>query len=688
MIDLQNHLTVDEKTAKAPNLCSRFTKQDLDRIGSHVWEGYNRDLLSRTEWFERTEASMNLALQVVEEKSFPWPNASNIAFPLVTIAALQFHSRAYPTLVGTTNVVQFRTIGKDPDATQLDRAVRVGQHMSYQCMEEDQGWEEVHDRLLINVPIVGCAFVKSQYNTTLGHNTTTLVLAKDLVMDYFAKSVESARRKTHVVPKYKNDIWEKVKLGAYRDVLGEEWYKGDASQPPLAPNDSEENRSGFRAPIPDIDTPYTFLEQHCWLDLDGDGYAEPYVVLVEEGSRCVVRIVARWDREEDVTRVGKEIVTIAATEAFTKFGLIPSPDGGIYDMGFGTLLSPLNHSVNTLINQLVDTGTMQNTAGGFLGRGAKIRGGTYTFAPLEWKRVDSTGDDLRKNIVPLPVRDPSNVLFQLLGMLVDYTNRVSGATEMLAGQNPGQNTPATNGNHMVEQGLKIYGAIFKRMWRDMKHEFKKLYILNTINLPTEKAYPGGTALREDYLGDPNRICPTADPNVVSDTMRIQQAMFLGERARMVPGYDLRKIEMNILRAAQVDAAESFYPGPDKVPPLPNPKAEAEKMKLQGIELKIRADAMQFSIQIMEEHELNQAKISQLQAAATNLLAQAQGVETGHQIAMIDAEIGAAKHRDEAQMGRLKMLMDIVKGAHEIEHQGRQLDIMAGKSSDAGSQAAA
>jgi chaperonin GroES len=196
--------------------------------------------------------------------------------------------------------------------------------------------------------------------------------------------------------------------------------------------------------------------------------------------------------------------------------------------------------------------------------GAKIRGGVYTFSPMEWKRIDSPGDDIKKNIFPLPVREPSEVLFKLLSLLIDYTNRISGATEMLAGENPGQNTKVGTTDHMVEQGLKIYTAIFKRVWRSMKEEFKKLYILNAIHLPARKVAPltGQMVLREWFLDDPNHIVPFADPNVTSDKQRVQQAITLSERARMVPGYNLELVERNLLSAMRVDSPEHLLPRPE------------------------------------------------------------------------------------------------------------------------------
>jgi chaperonin GroES len=688
MLRLDKHIRIDKETIESANLTARWEDSDLGRIGNHIWEGYDRDERSRAAWLHRNEAGMNLAMQIATEKSFPWANSSNVAFPLVTIAALQFHSRSYPAIISGTDVVRCRTTGVQPTEEDCQRAYRVSRYMSYQVLEEDPGWEEGHDRLLINVPIVGCAFMKTRFSAEKGHNASDLVLAKDLVIDYYAKSLEGAHRITQKITKYRNDIYTSVKMGVYRDVLEEAWYK-EGGRPELDSSSvtpQSDTRSGVHQPMSDAETPFTFLEQHCWMDLDDDGYAEPYVALIEEQSRCLVRLTLRCDTEMDVVRDDKKaIMFIRPLEAFTKYELIPSPDGGVYGMGFGTLLGPLNESVNTLINQLIDTGTMVNTAGGFLGRGAKIRGGVYTFSPLEWKRVDSTGDDLRKNIFPLPVREPSSVLFQLLGLLIDYTNRISGATEMLSGQNPGQNTAATTTEHMVEQGMKVYAAIFKRIWRSLKHEFKKLYLLNAIHLPSRKGYPGGEAMREDYLGDPNRVVPAADPNIVSDTIRFGQARLLAERATMVPGYDKDKVELNLLRAAQIDGYENYYVGAAKSPPGEDVKITVEKLKLQAKELEMKAkmqaqqaemekSAMEFAIQIQEQHELNEATISSLQAKATALLADAANEDTGHQIAAINSQIALAKMNDEKLKQRLETLLAGVRLEHEMHHDEAMVEI--------------
>lgn len=691
MLNLDHHITLNEKLIQSPNLCSEFGDADLDKIGVAVYEGYLQDKQSRTLWEKRTESAMDLAMQISKDKNFPWTNCSNVAFPLVTIAVMQFHARAYPALISGTDVVKCRVVGEDLDGKKGARADRISEHMSYQVLEQDSAWEEQHDNLLINVAVVGTSFIKSYYSGSKAHNVSELVSAKDLIVNYWAKSVEECDRKTHYIPLSRNEVHERVLRGTYRDVLEEPWYKEGVTNQQTTTQIKADTRAGTTVPQQDATTPIVALEQHCSLDLDGDGYAEPYIVTIEESSRRVLRIVARFDREADIERVQHgarkgEIISIKAVEYFTRYILIPSPDGGIYGVGFGILLGPLNESVNSLVNQLIDAGTMANGGGGFLGRGAKIRGGAYTFAPFEWKRVDSTGDDLHKSIVPLQVREPSGVLLQLLSLLIDYTNRISGSTDMMVGENPGQNTPAQTSQAMLEQGAKIYTAIFKRIWRSMKEEFKKLYLLNAVYMPMKQSFGenGGFGLREDYLGDPNVIVPVADPRITSEQQRLMQAQALKQAAMSTPGYNLQLVETRYLQALHIDGIQAVYPGPDKTPPLPNAKMQVEQMKLEGKKLALQAAQMEFVVKMEEEKKLNQAKIVELHAKAALALEQAGGIKTGHEIAAFEAAIGAMKAHDQNLTEHMKLIMEGIQNEQKTTN-GAGVPRLAGPSGDAGAE---
>lgn len=654
--DIPKKLTINRDVIQSPDLTDRFTSDELSCIGDHVFNGYKKDDASRYQWKRRNEAAMDLAMQVQRDKTFPWPGCSNVLFPLVTIAALQFSSRSYSNIIQGTNVVKYRVAGDDPTGELTLRAKRIGAHMSWQVLEQDKAWEEQHDRLLINLGIVGCNFIKSYFSPTRGHNANELVMARDLVLDYFAKSVESCARKTHVIPLYRNEIYERVRSDIFRDVLEEAWFTSVPSTTSGPETAQHDNRLGITPAQPDEDTPFRTLEQHRLLDLDHDGYSEPYIVTIEETSRKVLRITSRIEREEDVERtLSGKIRRIKAEEFFTKFGFIPAPDGGIYDVGFGTLIGPLNEAVNSGINQILDNGTMMNSNGGFLGRGAKIRGGVYTFAPWEWKRVDSTGDDLRKSLVQLPVREPSNVMFQMLSLLINYTDRMAGTVDTMVGENPGQNTKTGVANQTLEQGMQVYSSIFKRVWRSFKEEFSKNHQLNRQYLPERERFGdnGQVILQEDYKTDSEQIAPVADPRLLSDTQRLQQAQAMREASQQVPGYDIVEVERNFLQALRIDSIDRVYPGPDKVPALPNPKAQVEELKMKSKQMDFDHQKWLFVQQLQEDRRVNNAKIAQLEAQALKLMADAKASGASLQLDALKATIEALQVFNESLTARIQ-----------------------------------
>ena len=648
MLRLADKITLDASAIEAPNLTDKFTDADLESIGEFCNDSYQADIQSRETWLRRTKAAMDLAMQVQKDKNFPWPNCSNVIFPLITIAALQFHSRAYPALVSGTDVVKCKFYGTDPTGERQASADKISSHMSWQLLEEDETWEEQYDRALINVPIVGCAFKKTYFDGVKGHNVSDLVLAKDLVFNYWSKTVEDSPVKTHRIPFSKNDIYSRIMSGTFRDVSDMDWYKSDAPVPqPSEYSTAQDKRTGMEPPSnADSNTPYIICEQHCCIDLDQDGYAEPYIITFEETTKTVLRIVCRFDRPEDVTRdTDGDIISIDADEYFTKIPFIPSPDGGVLDIGFGVLLGPLTESVDTAINQIFDSGTLYNTSGGFLGRGAKFRGGVYSVAPYSWHRVDSTGDDLRKSMIPFPTKEPSGVLFQVLTMLIDYIERISGAVDITTGGNPGQNTPAQTSQSMIEQGQKVYSAIFKRIWRSMKMEFKKLFILNAKHLSaTSKTYYGGAddfVTQADYKQAGLNIIPVADPNIMSDQARLAQAQLLLQVAQNNPLYDQDEVNKRFLRAIKITDIDKVYKGTQNQPPQqPSEKMQVELLKAQIKTQDLTLKKLQFISSLVEQRRMNEAKIIEIYAQAKLLEEQAGGAQTDQDLAKFKAMIDA------------------------------------------------
>ena len=669
------------------NIAELLCKEDLATIGLTIVKDFENDLISRSSWEKRTEASLKLALQVAETKNFPWPNASNVKFPLITIAALQYHARSYPVLIDSDLPVKCRVVGDDKDGLRALRSTRVEQHMSYQLLEEDEDWESEMDKVLITQPIIGCAFKKTYYDPIRKHNISENVLAKDLVVNYWTKSLETANRVTHILQMSKNEIYERVARGLWCDVSEGRQQSFSSVMTGNGLQSAQDKAQGMSPPEPnDTSTPIEILEQHCHIDFDDDGYAEPYIVYVRRDNKTVARIVARYT-DADIERNDKDVIlSIKAEQYFTKYPFVPSPDGGFYDLGFGVLLGPLNESINTIVNQLVDAGTMSNTAGGFLSRGIKLRGGNYSFNPMEWKHVDTTGDDLRKGIVPLPVREPSQVLFTLLNLLINYGERIGGSVDILSGQNPGQNTPAETTRTMAEQGMKIFNGIFKRTHRSLKQEFRKLYRLNQIFVTDNTQYVSnaksqGIVLASDYDGPVTDVMPTADPSVTSDAQRVAQANVVAQRVAATPGlYNRYESEYTLLKAMKITNIDKILPdpkGPNAVPPPQNPKIQIEQMKMQAKQAESELAMKMGLLKLMGDAELNQAKIEKLKAEAEAIKV---GVATeGEKMRLqeINSQIALQRERREGILGSIETMNKVYSSMMEGGQQQPQAPMAGG-----------
>jgi len=555
------------------NIAERLDQEELDKIGREVVEGYKNDKQSRSKWEHQVKGYYELALQVAKEKSFPWPKASNIKFPLISTAAMQFGARAYPTLVPANGkIVQIKVFGADPENQKSARARRIASHMNYQLLVEMDDWEEDQDKLLFMLPIVGTAFKKTYYDASRKRNKSCLVFPQNLVVNYWTKSLEESYRITEVIFLNKNEIKEKKTRKVYLDA--------DIGEPVIEVELNEERRDQ-EPNVVDGATPYKILEQHTYLDLDDDGYFEPYIITVDLHSEKVLRIVARFKEENIDTDADGAVVYIKPDNYYTKFPFIPNPDGSFYDLGFGHLLGPINESVNTLINQLVDAGTIRNLQAGFLGKGIQIRKGEQRFQPGEWKQVNAIGDDLRKQIVPLPSNEPSKVLFELLGLLIQSGKELASIAEIFVGKMPGQNTPAYTTKETVEQGMKLFTAIYKRVYRAQSREFKKIYELNKYYLDPEVyvSILDEPVQQSDYMAPPDDLMPAADPTASSNTEK------MAKTEALFPLMQLGTINPMAVTMRMLDAMDETNPQELIIPPeqqqqKPDPKVEAEMAKTQ------------------------------------------------------------------------------------------------------------
>lgn len=574
---------------QSANLAEKLDDEELDKIGDECFRGFEDDDTSRKDWIMQTSEWLKLAGQLREDKTFPWPGAANIKYPLISTAAMQFSARAYPSLVPSDgSIVQTKVWGNDPDGTKNETGDRIGKYMSWQLMQDLDYWEEDMDKLLLQISVVGMMHKKTYYCKVTDKIQSTLVYPENFVVDYWATSLEDCERVSEILWMSANRVEEKKRSKEYLDIdLGS----------PQSPEASKLNQSTKMQKTVDWTTPYKIIEQHTWLDLNKDGLREPYIVTFDHTSKKVLRIQARYTKNGvKVDKKGKPIC-YEPVHYYTKFGFIPNPDGSYYDYGFGHLIGPLNEGINSILNQLIDSGTLSNMQVGFIGKGLRMKMGTQQFQPGEWKAVNATGDDLRKQIVPLPAKEPSSVLFQLLGMLVTSGKELASVAEIFTGKMPGQNTPATTTMATIEQGMKVFTAIYKRIYRSLAKEYKKVFKLNGYYLDedTYLAILGTKSINpQDFDPEVFDVCPTADPTATTQTEKLMKAQALMELMQAFgPALDPQKVLMRILQAQEQPNWQELIPGmqqtgqPAPVPKQPDPKIMAIQAKTQADQAKLQ-----------------------------------------------------------------------------------------------------
>lgn len=611
--DARRPLALDEILG-AENIADLLPEDTLNKIGQDVIRDYAIDLESRKKegWDDRNKSAMDAAMQVREVKDFPWSNASNVKYPLLTVSAIQFQARAYPAIVDGSNLVKGRVMGPDngipemgPDGQQAmapgddgqpqlvfkvqpgakrERADRVANHMTWQLLYRMDGWEEDTDRLLLMLPILGSVIRKTYFDPIAQTNASVMIPSEDFVINYWAKSIDAAPRFTHVLRYYPHEAREFIVTGIWHAV-------------PI-----DQDRDDEKAQNDDENALVRFYEQHRLLDLDEDGYPEPYIVTTTTDGK-IARIAASFTMEDVKAVKDKQtgettIASIKRERYFTKYGFIPAPDGSFYDIGFGFLLGDISASVNTILNQMIDAATLANSQGGFVGSGVNVKSGNMKFRVGEWKRVDVMGGTLRENIVPLQLPGPSAVMFQLLGMLIDAAKDITSVQDIMTG-GPTTAQTATTTMAQVEQGMKAFTGIFKRVHRAFTQELKILFRLNREFVDEEQYFAlsdtPGVVQKSDYQDKDLDMIPVSDPQIATDMQRMARAQYLAE-FNGNPFVNQQEITRRRLEAGNVNDIKGLMDVPSP-PPAPEVVAKGAELEIKKQEANARhitalADASQ------------------------------------------------------------------------------------------------
>lgn len=594
-----------------------LTDEQIATLGTKVVEDYERDDASRRDWKEKAcKAQDRAAQEKLEPKEYPWKSASNVSYPLLTVAALQFAARAYPAIVKNDEAVLIKVFGStptiDPQIQQIAntqepppnpqalqevmrarevvlahaqaaqrhrmkkaRAKRVGDYLNYKLFYEMEDWEGDTDALLHQLPIIGCGFRKVWYDHEAAECKSTYVSALRLVVSQDAKNLETAPRVTEEIPDvYPYQITSRQRAGQYRDVV----------LPSLGEDDQ---------------APRLFLEQHRLEDLDGDGVEEPYVVTVDKDSREVMRIEAAYSRQTvRINEASGRVVGFERFMPYEKYGFIPDLKGRFYDIGFGHLLDQMSEVINTAINQLIDAGHAQIAGGGFLSSGLRLQGAaqnqTIRFKPGEYRVVNAAPGQLQGSIYERTFPSPSPVAFQLLDMMLGAAKDITATKDVITGEAP-STAPVGTTLALIEQGLQVFVAIYKRVYRSLRGEFTKLYeAVGAYGDPEDYAEvvdDPDADLQADFSPEGKDIRPVSDPAAATKMQSIAKGQFLlGLTGR---GLNDTAIYMRALTAMEIDEPEELIPqGPPPGAELQQQAAQAKIAKDEGSAMKSQADAIQ------------------------------------------------------------------------------------------------
>ena len=444
-------------------------------LGKVVVEDFKNDKGLRSEWESNCAEVTKLFISAYSKKDFPWEGASNVMLPFITYATIQFQARAYTSIVTPKGLVKIKCFSKNPAV--LERAKRVEEFMNFQLLYGIPEFEEGFEKTLIQLPLFGSAFRKTTLDYRTGKPTSTFVSVFDVVVDPNARSLKEASRISHIIRPQLHELRRYVEVGAFtNDALD---LMSPSSETLVSEADiTVSDETGVS--MPQYHNTRTLIEQYRWMDLHGDGNPSLYMIVVDYETQKVLRMV-------DMKIVNANLEEVEHFNPFTHYVFIPNPVG-FYGLGFGVLLRGLNEAANTIVNEVIDAGSLANMQGGFISKTAGIKQADIRFKRGEFKVIDAYVDDLKKAIFSFDFKGPNTTLYSVLGLLYEYSQVVSSISETMTGQLPASDTPASTVLALIEEGRKVFSSIHKRIYRSFQNELKKLYILDRLFLPYVNYY--------------------------------------------------------------------------------------------------------------------------------------------------------------------------------------------------------
>ncbi len=535
------------------DLSEDLDEEDLRDISADVIENYNADKDSRGEWESMFERGFDLLGLKLEEGSEPFQGACTAVHPLLIESAVKFQSKATQELFPSGGPVKANILGAATPEKEM-QANRVQNFMNYQLTEQMPEYFDEFERMLFHLPLIGSAFKKIYYSSTFKRPVSEFIPIDQFYVSYYATDLRNADRYTHVIYKSPVELQQDIRAGVYKDVD--------------LPSPSQLSSSGFATKIDNIlgispsydsDPQYVLLEQHCYLELEEEGVACPYIVTVEEQSRQVLSIRRNYEQDDP----NKE-----KRSHFVHYRFVPG--FGFYGLGLIHFLGNLTMSATAAMRSLIDAGQFANLPGGFKAKGVRMVGDNEPIAPGEFKEVEATGIDLSRAIVPLPYKEPSSTLFQMLGFVTAAGQKFADSTEQVI-SDAASYGPVGTTMALLEASSKFFSAIHKRLHKSQRDEFRILAQIDHDYLPNEYPYEvpfeDRNIFKADFDGRVD-IVPVSDPNIPSNAHRMMLANMALQMAQQSPPgmFNIEELNRTILNAANMPNLEQILP--PKIEPQP------------------------------------------------------------------------------------------------------------------------
>lgn len=540
------------------NLADEMDEGDLTELVGDLINDFDDDISARKDWIQTYVDGLELLGMKIEDRTEPWPGACGVYHPLLSEALVKFQAETMMDTFPAAGPVKTQIIGKDtPDKTEA--AARVAEDMNYQLTDVMVEFRPEHERMLWGLGLAGNAFKKVYYDPSLQRQVSMYIPAEDVVVPYGASSLQTSGRVTHVMRKTPNEVKKLQAAGFYRDVdLGDPVDTFDDVEKKIA------ERMGFRA---SSDDRFKLLEMHVDIDLPGledtdedgneTGIALPYIVTIEKNTQTVLAIRRNWHPDDKLKQKRNHFVHYSYIPGF-----------GFYAFGLIHLIGAFAKSGTSIIRQLVDAGTLSNLPGGFKTKGLRVKGDDTPIAPAEWRDVDVASGTMRDNIMPLPYKEPSQVLYSLLNTIVEEGRRFASAADLKVAD-MSANSPVGTTLAILERTLKVMSAVQARIHYAMKQEFKLLKDIIRDYTPGSYAYQPddapARAKKSDY--DLVAVIPVSDPNAATMAQKVVQYQAVIQLAQSAPQlYDLPYLHRQMLEVLGIRNAAKLVPMEDDQKP--------------------------------------------------------------------------------------------------------------------------